>query len=115
VARPRDYGCEQQHPTAAPIEGADVATPDPYQHWSGAPKHWVHVPAQRNGPPGPDQLDAAAGSPSGEHGRVPRAGWTVAAIALAVAVAAFVLIGTGSAMTSGDAPPQGQTNGTLLR
>jgi hypothetical protein len=91
-----------------------VATPDPYQHWSGAPKHWVHVPAQRNRPPGPDQLDAAAGSP-GEPARVSRGEWTVAAIALAVAVAAFVLIGTGSAVIGGDAPPQGRTNGTFLR
>ena len=67
-----------------------MATPDPYQEWSGAPKHWVHVPAQRNGPPGLDELDAAGNS---EHGRDSRGGWTVAAIALAVAVAVFVLLG----------------------
>jgi hypothetical protein len=89
-----------------------VATPDPY-HWSGAPKHWVHVPAQRNCPPGPDQLHAAAGSPNSEHGRVSRGGWTVAAIALAVALAAFVVIGTGSAVT--DAPPPERGTGTFLR
>jgi hypothetical protein len=99
---------------AAPTEGADVATPDPYQHWSGAPKHWVHVPAQRSGPPGPDELDAAV-STRGERGRVPREGWTVAAIALAVAVAAFVLIGTGSTVT-GDEPPSPQgTPGAVIR
>jgi hypothetical protein len=115
VARPRDYGCEWQHPTGAPREGADVATPDPYQHWSGAPKHWVHVPAQRDCSPGPDQLDAAAGGPGGEHGRASRGGWTVAAIALAVAVAAFVLIGTGSAVTSHDPPPARGTSGMTLR
>jgi hypothetical protein len=87
-----------------------VATPDPYQHWSGAPKHWVHVPAQRSGPPGPDELDAAG--PSDERGRVTRGELTVAAIALAVAVAAFVLIGTGSAVPSHQ-PPLHQ--GTSIR
>ena len=92
-----------------------MATPDPYQHWSGAPKHWVHVPAQRRCPPSPDQLDAAAGSPGGKHGRVSRGGWTVAAIAVAVAVAAFVLISTGSAAPQLDAPPQERTNGTSNR
>ena len=77
-----------------------MATPDPYQSWSGAPKHWVHVPAQRNGSPAPDQLDAAAaGNPGRERGGVARGGWTVAAIALAVALVAFVLIGMGSAIT----------------
>ena len=93
-----------------------MGTPDPYQHWSGAPKHWVHVPAQRNRPPGPDQLDAAAeSSPGGEHGRVSRGGWTVAAIALAAAVAVFVLIGTGSAVTDDDAPPREPANSTFPR
>ena len=92
-----------------------MATPDPYQHWSGAPKHWVHVPAQRSGPPAPDELDAAAGDPTGEPGRVTRGGWTVAAIALAVAVAAFVLIGTGSAVTGHESPPAASTPGTSFR
>lgn len=82
-----------------------MATPDPYQHWSGAPKHWVYVPAQRSGPPAPDELDAAAGSPSGKPGKVSRGELAVAAIALAVAVAAFILIGTGNAMTSPEEPP----------
>jgi hypothetical protein len=89
-----------------------VATPDPYQHWSGAPKHWVHVPAQRNSPPGPDELDAA-GSSNDDPGRASRGEWTVAAIALAVAVAAFVLIGTGSTMT--EPPPPQPSSGTVLR
>jgi hypothetical protein len=89
-----------------------VATPDPYQRWSGAPKHWVHVPAQRNRPPAPDELDAAGGSPSGEPGRVSRGELAVAAIALAVALAAFVLIGTGSALTSHETPP---AQGTSVR
>jgi hypothetical protein len=92
-----------------------VATPDPYQHWSGAPKHWVHVPAQRSGPPAPDELDAAADGPSAEYGRGSRGGWTVAAIALAVAVAAFVLIGTGSAMTGHEGPPPQDTPGAVIR
>jgi hypothetical protein len=92
-----------------------VATPDPYQHWSGAPKHWVHVPAQRDCPPGPDQLDAAVGGPGGERGRASRGGWTVAAIALAVAVAAFVLIGTGSAMSGYEPPPPHGAPGTSIR
>lgn len=90
-----------------------MATPDPYQHWSGAPKHWVHVPAQRNSPPGPDQLDAAG--PSGGHRRVSRGEWTVAAIALAVAVAAFLLIGTGGAMTGNESPPTQRTSSTTPR
>jgi hypothetical protein len=92
-----------------------VATPDPYQHWSGAPKHWVHVPAQRKGPPGPEELDAATGGPGDEPGRITRGEWTVAAIALAVAVAAFVLIGTGSAVTGRETPPAPATPATLLR
>jgi hypothetical protein len=92
-----------------------VATPDPYQHWSGAPKHWVHVPAQRNGPPGPDELDTAADGPGSENGRVTRGEWTVAAIALAVAIAAFVLIGSGSAVTGHESPPQQGTPGVVLR
>ena len=93
-----------------------MATPDPYQHWSGAPKHWVHVPAQRSGSPAPDALDAAAGDPTGgEPGRVTRGEWTVAAIALAVAVAAFVLIGTGSAVTGHESPPAPATPGTSFR
>lgn len=75
-----------------------MATPDPYQSWSGAPKHWVDVPAQRNSPPTPDQLDVAGG-PSGERGGAVREGWTVAAIALAVAMVALVLISTASAIT----------------
>lgn len=91
-----------------------MATPDPYQHWSGAPKHWVHVPAQRSGPPGPDELDAAV-APGGEPGRVSREGWTVAAIALAVAVAAFVLIGTGSTVTGDESPSQQGTPGAVVR
>ncbi|GAA5131089.1 hypothetical protein [Pseudonocardia adelaidensis] len=76
-----------------------MATPDPYQYWSGAPKHWVHVPAQRSGPPAPHQLDAAPGGPAGEVGRGERGGWTVAAIALAVALVAFLLIAAGTAFT----------------
>jgi hypothetical protein len=77
-----------------------VATPDPYQSWSGAPKHWVHVPAQRNSSPAPDQLDTAApGSPCPERGGFSRGGWAVAAIALTMALVALVLIGTGNAIT----------------
>jgi hypothetical protein len=92
-----------------------VATPDPYQEWSGAPKHWVHVPAQRRCPPTPDQLDAAAQRPSAEDDGAARGEWTVAAIALAVAVAAFVLIGTGGTGAEEDAPPPERTNGVSLR
>jgi hypothetical protein len=39
----------------------------------------------------------------------------VVAIALAVAVAAFVLIGTGGAVTGHEAPPPQRTPGTVLR
>jgi hypothetical protein len=92
-----------------------VATPDPYQRWSGAPKHWVHVPAQRCCPPSPDRLDAAAGRPAAEDGSPSRGEWTVAAIALAVAVAAFILIGSGAAVTEEGAPPPERTTGTSVR
>jgi hypothetical protein len=92
-----------------------VATPDPYQEWSGAPKHWVHVPTQRCCSPAPDQLDAAARHPSTEDGRASHGEWTVAAIALAVAVAAFVLIGTGGTGSESEVPPQERTTGTSVR
>ena len=91
-----------------------MATPDPYQEWSGAPKHWVHVPTQRCCPPSSDQLDAAAQRPSAEDGSASRGEWTVAAIALAVAVAAFVVIGAG-AETEESAPPPQRTSGTSVR
>ena len=91
-----------------------MATPDPYQNWSGAPKHWVHVPAQRNCSPGPDELHPAAGSQDDEDGRASRAEWTIAAVALAVAVAAFVLIGTGSAMPGHEAPLPQRTPDSVL-
>jgi len=91
-----------------------VAT-DPYRNWSGAPKHWVDIPAQRHCPPAPEQLDVIArhlgvGDDTGSG-----AEWSVAAVALAVAVAAFVLIGTGSAVTDGEGPPAQRTNGTSTR
>jgi hypothetical protein len=92
-----------------------VATPDPYHEWSGAPKHWVHVPTQRCCSPSPDQLDAAAEHPCAEDGSASRGEWTVAAIALAVAVAAFVVIGAGGAETEENAPPPLRTSGTSVR
>jgi hypothetical protein len=82
-----------------------VATPDPYQYWSGAPKHWVDVPAQRRRPPAPEQLDAAVRHLPDRDGSSSRGEWGVAAVALAVAVAAFVLIGICSARSAPDAPP----------
>ena len=91
-----------------------MATPDPYQNWSGAPKHWVYVPAQRRCPPTPEQLDASKcaweRSASRHHGE-----WTVAAVAVAVAVAAFVLIGTGGADEHREEPASERTNGTTVR
>jgi hypothetical protein len=94
-----------------------VATPDPYQYWSGAPKHWVHVPAQRQNPPAPEQLEHARRRCSVWNRNRPRqfGEWSVAAVALAVAVAAFVLIGTGSTVASRDVPPPDRTNGTVVR
>lgn len=73
-----------------------MATPDPYQSWSGAPKHWVHVPAQRDSSPAPDELDTAAAEDGvrRERARVSRGGWAAIAIAIAVALVAFVLIGS---------------------
>jgi hypothetical protein len=90
-----------------------VATPDPYQQWSGAPKHWVHVPAQRHRSPSSDQVDAAAGEP-GEHPGTARAEWVVAAVALAVAVLVVVLVGNGRAVTEGDVLPQEPTIGSFV-
>jgi hypothetical protein len=92
-----------------------VATPDPYQYWSGAPKHWVNVPAQRRCPPEPEQLDAAARQWPGREDPDSRAEWSVAAVALAVAVAAFVLVGIGSAITEQHAPPPSPADGTSVR
>jgi hypothetical protein len=92
-----------------------VTTPNPYSNWSGAPKHWVHVPEQRQSPPPPEQLDAAAQELSAEPSRPTRGEWTVAAIALAVAVGAFVLIGTGGATTERETSPPERTNGTTVR
>ncbi len=91
-----------------------MATLDPYQDWSGAPKHWVNVPAQRNCPPTPEQLDAAHGPRGAWEDTGLRAEWSVAAVALAVAVAAFVLIGIAGAVTA-DTPPPDRTNGTSVR
>ena len=92
-----------------------MATPDPYHEWSGAPKHWVHVPTQRCCPPSSDHLDAVAQRPGAEDGSASRGEWTVAAIALAVAVAAFVVIGAGGAETEENAPPPLRTSGTSVR
>ena len=92
-----------------------MATPDPYQYWSGAPKHWVNVPAQRHCPPAPEQLDATARQWPGWEDPSSRAEWSVAAVALAVAVAAFVLVGIGSAITERDTPPPSPADGTSVR
>lgn len=91
-----------------------MATLDPYQNWSGAPKHWVDVPAQRICPPTPEQLDAAPRPPGAGEDTAVRAEWSVAAVALAVAVAAFVLIGIAGAVTA-ETPPPDRTNGTSVR
>jgi hypothetical protein len=75
----------------------------------------VHVPEQRQSPPPPDQLDAAAQDLSAAHSRPTRGEWTVAAIALAVAVGAFVLIGTGGATTDREPSAPERTNDTSVR
>ncbi len=91
-----------------------MATPNPYQNWSGAPKHWVHVPAQRQCPPTPEQL--ARSSCAGERTARRQLGeWSVAAVAVAVAVAAFVLIGTGGTAEQREEPAPERTNGTSVR
>jgi hypothetical protein len=92
-----------------------VATPDPYQHWSGAPKQWVDVPAQRHRPPTPEQLDAVARQWPGWGDSSSRSEWGVAAVALAVAVAAFVAVGLASAVTAQEPPPREPANGTSVR
>jgi len=91
-----------------------VATPDPYHHWSGAPKHWVQVPAQRSGPPAPDELEAAAAR-GGAPGRARNGQLTVAAIALALLAAAFALLGTGGAVTGAESAPPEATPGSVSR
>jgi hypothetical protein len=91
-----------------------VATIDPYQNWSGAPKHWVNVPAQRIRPPTPAQLDAAPRPWGASEDTTLRAEWSVAAVALTVAVAAFVLIGIAGAVTA-ETPPPDRTTGTSVR
>ncbi len=100
--------------------------PDPYQSWSGAPKHWVEVPLQRQGPPDPEELairprvrgawrcrtercQALRYGTAGHH----RAEWAVAALALIVALAAFVLIGLGGSVADADGPPPPGTSGPL--
>ncbi|GAA0926473.1 hypothetical protein [Pseudonocardia zijingensis] len=89
-----------------------MPAPDPYRTSSEAPKHWIHIPAQRSHPPAPDQLDAAI---SGEDARPAPGQLTVVAIALAVAVAVIVLIGIGGPISGGDAPPQVPSNGSFQR
>ena len=91
-----------------------MATPDRYQNWSGAPKHWVQVPAQRQCPPTPEQLDATRCA--WEPAAAPRYGeWSVAAVAVGVAVAAFVLIGTGGPDEQREEPAPERTYGTSVR
>jgi hypothetical protein len=90
-------------------EGADVAVPDPYLNWSGAPKHWVDVPAQRRHPHSPEQLGDDPFHVCSGDGASSRGEWSVAAVALAVAVAAFILIGAGSSASESDPPPAERT------
>jgi hypothetical protein len=106
-----------------------VAASDPYQSWSGAPKHWIGVPMQRQGSPDPReqlhvvrpdrktpwQCGTARCRQHAEPTR-PGAGWAVAAIALAVAVGAFVLIGLGGSVADADtSPPDVSTTAPLVR
>jgi hypothetical protein len=108
-----------------------VAVPDRYQSWPGAPKQWFEVPEiplPRHGSPDPEESAATLPSLRGawrcralncQALRCRRAvhrgaEWAVAALALSVAVAAFVLIGVGGSVADADrAPSTDRTNGTL--
>jgi hypothetical protein len=106
--RPGDYGEVHKLRAHRPCrdEGADVGVRDPFQDWSGAPKQWGHVPEQRQCPPEAEQLeDTLRRITMWDHDRRQFGEWSVAAVALAVAVAAFVLIGTGGAVPDHDDPP----------
>jgi hypothetical protein len=106
-----------------------VAASDPYQNWSGAPKHWIGVPMQRQGSPEPrEQLHVVRPErmTTWQCGALrcrqhpapasPGAGWAVAAVALGVAVGAFVLIGLGSSVADADtSPPAVSTTAPLVR
>jgi hypothetical protein len=82
-----------------------VAKPDPYQRWSGAPKHWVEIPAQRQSPPS----FTAPGIPHPVRSTVPpRSAMPSRAVlaALAVTVTALLLsmTGPGSSVADLDQP-----------
>ncbi|MGH3586749.1 MAG: hypothetical protein ACRDQ0_10540 [Pseudonocardia sp.] len=77
-----------------------MATPEPHRDLPGAPNPGMHIPGQRRYPPTPEQLAAQASrNPDGNEDES-RGEWLVAAVALAVAVAAFILIGAGGAETA---------------
>lgn len=107
-----------------------MAASDPYQGWSGAPKQWLGVPMQRQGSPDPrEQLHVVR--PERMMRRQcgalrcrrqpaaparPGAGWAVAAVALGVAMGAFVLIGVGGSVADADtSPPAVSTTAPLVR
>jgi hypothetical protein len=73
-----------------------VAQPDPYQNWTGAPKHWVGIPAQRQVPPS----EPAPLSPV----RVPRAVLVGIAVVAAALLLAAVGPGTSVAGLDGSGP-----------
>ena len=90
-------------------EKSAVASSDPYQQWSGAPKHWVDIPPQRQAsPPVPAAVPAPvrvrvpirAITPRRRHRRA-------VAVALAAAVAVVALVGPGTSVAGLDRPGTG--------
>jgi hypothetical protein len=95
-------------------EKSAVAPSDPYQRWSGAPKHWVEIPAQRHSPP---QVPASVPPPV--RVRVPvrviaplrrhrrAAAVVLVALVAAAAVAVVAIVGPGTSLARLDAPGTG--------
>ena len=79
-----------------------MAQTDPYERWSGAPKHWVEIPVQRQ-----------ASSAGPVRVQVPRAGAVTrrrcctavaAGVVVAAAVLALTAVGPGSSVADLDSP-----------
>ena len=96
-----------EHVLSPSVEGESaVGQSDPYQRWSGAPKHWVEIPAQRQGPP------PTLRTPAPARARPPRRREAVvvglaAAVTIAVTVAVVVLTGPDTSVARLDGPGPG--------
>jgi hypothetical protein len=70
-----------------------VPMPESYPSWSGAPKHWVIVPAQRHAPP----ADPQAVRPGGQRLR-----WGRGAVAAVTGAVAALIAHTGPGVSVAD-------------